>query len=274
MSPSPHRAPARRLGSGGLGLVALVLATGCPYLKHDDAPSDAFFEGSKQFRHGDFAAADKAFASVAERDPSYVEALVYRGRIAAIHGDIEGGLTLMKQAESVNATKFNKDQNPWYHSVYGRYLTETQIDTPEDPERIAGDGKIVVTLDWHGQLTAWERSSRKAIWSQALHADTSDHSRDDLVARGDLVVAVARGAGGVELVAFALDSGRERWRVSLGKPSGDVHLALDGDAVFATGAAQGKGRTTPDVRALDVASGRARWAHEVPERTGPLAAGG
>jgi outer membrane protein assembly factor BamB len=277
MSSSPHLAPARRLGRGGLlllALVALVSATGCPYLKHGDAPPDAFFEGTKQFRHADYAAADQAFARVKERDPQYVDALVYRGRIAAIHGDIPGALTLMKQAESVNATKFHKDQNGWYHSVYGRYLTQMQIDTPEESERIAVDGATVVTLGRHGALTAWERASKKAIWSQALHADTGDHSRDDVIAHGGAVLAVARGVSGAELVAFALDTGREQWRASLGKLHDDVRLALDGDAVFATGETSGKGRATSDVRAFDLASGGARWTHEVAEHTGPLAAGG
>ena len=274
MSSSPHLAPALRLGRLVLpALVALVAATGCPYLKHGDAPSDAFFEGSKQFRHGDYAAADQAFMRVAERDPQYVDALVYRGRIAAIHGDIPGALTLMKQAESVNATKFHKDQNGWYHSVYGRYLTETQIDTPEEPERIAVDGATVVTLDRLGALTAWERVSQKAIWSQALHANTGDRSRDDVIAHGGAVIAVARGASGAELVAYALDTGREAWRAPLGGLHDDVHVALDGDAVFATGATPAKGRATYDVRAFDLASGRARWTHEVADRTGPLAAG-
>jgi outer membrane protein assembly factor BamB len=94
----------------------------------------------------------------------------------------------------------------------------------------------------------------------------------DVALAGDDLIAVQSGRKQPEVVAFALESGKPRWRLALEVGSTDQRVAGDDHMVYVADAAGQPHRY--QVRAVDSSTGNVVWSQPLPALAGPLTVGG
>ncbi|MBS1121414.1 MAG: cobaltochelatase CobN subunit [Deltaproteobacteria bacterium] len=252
-----------------LVLSALVLAVppACVMVERGERSSTLMLKGTYRMQDKNLDAADQTYAKIGEHDPEYVPALVQRGLITAMRGDIEGGLAIMKRAEAVNPNKFDKPKNRAYNAVYQRHLTQAHIEV-SDPQLVLAGGGFVVNIDRDARATVFDETSGKPVWSQSL----TSGSEESLIAGGVLITVTHEGKHR-DVTAFTLASGQVIWRVPLTSRE-LVPLAADATTVYIGDALEERGqRAGYHIRAFELATGTPRWTTPLESRPGPLGLG-
>lgn len=255
-----------------LAVAVIALGSACVAFGQGPPGQHPADRGHSLMKQGKYQEADDAFAHVGEHDLAYINALTFRGLIAAYRGDLKAGLALMKRAEATDPKRFNKPKNSSYHAVYGRYLSQARVTVPDTVQHVLQRSGVVVAIDGHHTITAFDTASNQAIWSQALGTGFG-RLADDAAIAGDSLIAVSRTNDKDELVAFALASGKPVWRIAVAQNE-RIRIAASDGVVYFSDETNVQNKRSYALRAVTAATGKPRWSRAIAAELGPIAVGG
>ncbi len=226
------------------------------------AGNEAYNRGLSAFRAQQWTQAEDAFAAVPKEHEIHAKSLSFRAQIAAEQGDIPRAVALMKEAEAVNPTEFERFANGAYAEIFTRVLIDSKLEQQAYVAGLFVDDALVFVHSTSGTVTAHDRAGLRPVWSFPF-ASASIGS----VARGDGTISgFVDNHQMLDLVVLDSKTGKERFRKALGIVKHDDRgiIAADGARIFVAT------DDPAELHAFDASSGNLLWKKPLDGRPGPL----